>query len=139
MSFVSSIGNPLIIASDIFPTPRLLEKVAASLPTRIISPRMCLSKKDKSQMVKEYSEKLNNGKIWNNTHEKDALASALFAYGRLKALIERVKKRLDSSEILEEDVRDSIMKDVLLEKTSITSSIKQYPEALFKYKIAHVK
>lgn len=138
-SFISSLGKPLIIASDISTTPKLLEKISANLPTRLISPKTDLKKREKNEMVKAYSEKLNSKKLWNNSHEKDALASALFAYGKLKPLIERVKKRLDSDDILERDVREYVMRNVLLHNFSVTSSINQYPDQFFKYKIARIR
>ena len=139
MLFISSIGRPLILACDINPTPKSLEKVAASLPTRIISPKRNLSKKGKNEIVKEYAEKLNTKRVWNNTHEKDALASALFAWGKLKPLIDRVKKRLKTSEIFEEEIRRYVMQNVIIERESITNSLNQYPEAIINYKISKSK
>lgn len=139
MGFVAGLGNPLIIASDIAPAPRLLEKVAASLPTRVISPKISLTKKEKNQMVKSYAERMNSHKLWKNTHEKDALASALFAWGQLRSLIERIKKKLDTNDVLEDEIRDYVMSSVLLNNSSISSSINNYPNQFFKYKIARIK
>jgi len=139
MKFISDAGRPLIIATDMSSPPKMVEKIVASLPTRLVSPKTLLKKKDKINIVKTYMSGNGKDKPYKNIHEKDALASALFAWGKLKSLIERINKKLDKAGVSDAEIRDYVISSVILTESGIKDSIDQYPEQLFNYKSAKIK
>ena len=51
-----------------------------------------LSRKDKYNITKNYRTEID--RKWTNRHERDALASALHAWGRVRNLMERIDKKV---------------------------------------------
>jgi uncharacterized protein len=82
-------GNPLVIASDVNPAPRFVEKIAASLGSKLFYPELSLLHKEKEKIVEDYEEGIKSA------HEKDALAAALKAFKNYHGLFVRVEKILE--------------------------------------------
>lgn len=80
--------NPVIIASDVNPAPRLVEKVSTSFSVPLHTPPESLSRKTKSRLVRDFDIK---GLV---RHKKDALAAAVSAYGSLIPMIMKLEKRI---------------------------------------------
>lgn len=80
-------GCPIVIAADRANMPSTVDKIASSLGARKFTPENNLSKRRK--------QKLGEG---NNSHEKDAHASALHAYKRLSKQIRKINRRSKNKE-----------------------------------------
>lgn len=89
--FLSRECNPVVIASDVNPAPRLAEKVSTSFSAPLHTPPESLSRKAKSRLVRDFGLK---GVV---RHKKDALAAAVSAYGSLIPMIRKVEKRISEA------------------------------------------
>lgn len=78
-------GDLLVLASDRFPLPRTIKKIAAAFECKIYSPREALAKKEKEELTKDYHNL--------NSHERDALAAALKAYNFFSHKLRQIKKQ----------------------------------------------
>jgi predicted RNase H-like nuclease (RuvC/YqgF family) len=111
-------GNPLIIASDVNPLPKGVEKLASSLGAHVFYPKVSMSYKEKSKIINYYKEKIKD------SHQKDALAAALRAFKNYHAIflkIEGVTKKLGR-----EDIFEDVVKIVLKKKSeSIVDAVRE--------------
>jgi predicted RNase H-like nuclease (RuvC/YqgF family) len=86
---ISGFGIPVIIASDMFPPSRIIERIASTFSAKLITPKKSLSRKEKNQIIS--SERwIELKRMCENRHEKDALAAALFAFSKIERLMRRV-------------------------------------------------
>jgi predicted RNase H-like nuclease (RuvC/YqgF family) len=118
LEFVSRECSPLVIASDVMPAPKLLERVAAAFSARIHEPSENFSKRAKSRLVEPFdlSER--------ERHLKDALAAAVTAYASQLPMIKRIRKRLEDCGLSEDiEVGDVAMKIFSGECNNIHSAI----------------
>jgi hypothetical protein len=83
-------GKPLIIATDRYPLPKSVKKIASTLGCKYYHPPKSLSNKEKNELVKEFTEELDND------HESDALASALRAFKDYSKLFKKTESTLSS-------------------------------------------
>jgi predicted RNase H-like nuclease (RuvC/YqgF family) len=91
LEFVSGQCTPLMIASDVFPAPKLLGKVAAAFSAGIYEPSENFSRTAKSKLVRIYeiSER--------ERHKKDALAAAVSAYESKLPVIRKIRRKISES------------------------------------------
>lgn len=80
-------GKPVVVACDTGKMPSTVEKVASSLGARKFIPE--------EDLDKERKKELGEG---SNSHEKDAVASAMHAYKSLHRNIQKIKKMTEESE-----------------------------------------
>ena len=90
--FISGFGTPVIVAGDTNPLPRSVQKLASLFSAKPVSPEETLSRKDKHELTRLLKAEIN--RTWSNRHERDALASALHAWGRVRNLMGRVEKKV---------------------------------------------
>ncbi len=81
-----------IVASDVSPAPRFVEKVASKLNAVLFTPSQSLAVEEKIKLVEE---KFGKGS-YRNPHERDAIAAALKAYNAVKSKLENIDRRLQS-------------------------------------------
>lgn len=96
-------GKPVIIASDVNPLPKMIEKVAAALGSKVFYPEVSLTNIEKEKIIDDFKEDIKN------THQKDALAAGLKAfknYHRLFLKVEETLAKQKMEEILEEVVTE---------------------------------
>ena len=86
--FISDIGHPIIIATDVSPAPGLVEKLARSFKANLFVPRESLRVDEKNELLR------NLGISVDDDHQRDALAAAYKAYLRLKPKLEHVEAKL---------------------------------------------
>ncbi len=123
---ISKIGNPVIIVTDRNPVPRTIEKIAAGFFAKLVYPKNSLTRKEKFHMAKEYMK--IHGRVWSNSHEKDALVAAIYAWKQIRPVVDKIKIRLRKQGIHEKDVISYVERYVILYKKSISSAIKDYNE-----------
>jgi predicted RNase H-like nuclease (RuvC/YqgF family) len=118
LKFLSEKSVPILIASDVYPAPKLIEKVAAAFSARIYEPPENYSKWSKSKLVEGFdlSER--------ERHEKDALAAAVSAYESILPMIKRIRKKLEHPDIEGIEVGDVAMKIFSGECNNIHSAVR---------------
>jgi predicted RNase H-like nuclease (RuvC/YqgF family) len=106
VKYITKIGKPIIIASDVNPLPKMIEKMASSLGSKVFYPEVSLSNVEKIKIIEDYAEKIEN------SHEKDALAAALKAYRahhyivlKIEETLERMDRKDMFSKVLEKMVK----------------------------------
>jgi len=129
--FILEHGEPVIIASDKHPAPKLLEKVASSFSARLIYPEENTSRMDKAKIAKEFEENYTDDfPLWENQHEKDALVAVLLAWKRISRLMNRVDARLKKFRRKEdfEKMKNFVKSGVILRRKNIRSLLKGFLE-----------
>ncbi|NJE25648.1 DUF460 domain-containing protein [Thermococcus sp. MV5] len=86
--FISEIGHPIIIATDVNPAPGLVEKMARSFKAVLFVPRESLKVEEKNELLR------NLGVTVEDDHQRDALTAAYKAYLRLKPKLDHVDAKL---------------------------------------------
>ncbi len=79
INMVLSVGNPVLIATDVSTPPEAVKKLAATLHVNIYIPSHDLSNDEKNMIVYNVRKKFPWIEI-DDTHERDALAAAYKAY-----------------------------------------------------------
>jgi predicted RNase H-like nuclease (RuvC/YqgF family) len=123
---ISGAGIPVVISCDTNPPPRMVERIAATFSSRLEVPREDFMRKDKYLMTRGFNSAGNGEeKVFRNRHERDALASALYGWGRVKNLVSRIDKRV-SAKGLGERERNLVRTSVILGRESIDRSVKRF-------------
>ncbi|WP_342452630.1 DUF460 domain-containing protein [Thermococcus stetteri] len=86
--FISELGHPVIIATDVSPAPGFVEKIARSFKAQLFVPRESLRVEEKNELLR------NLGITVDDDHQRDALAAAYKAYLRIKPKLEHIDSRL---------------------------------------------
>lgn len=86
--FISEVGHPIIIATDVTPAPGLVEKISRSFKAVLFTPREDMRVEEKIELLK------NLGIEVEDDHQRDALAAAYKAYLRLKPKFEHIDAKL---------------------------------------------
>lgn len=76
------LGKPLIVATDVSPAPRFVEKFASQTGAKLIKPEYSLKVFQKKELTKHYA--------FANEHERDALAAAVFAFKKVRTLLKKI-------------------------------------------------
>ena len=90
IDIITDMGKPLLIAGDRRPLPKSVERMARSLGCRPFYPKKSLSITDKKWIVREFKDEIEDD------HEKDALASALYAFKHYSGVFKRTNEILKS-------------------------------------------
>lgn len=92
--FVSKFGKPIIVATDVNPPSSMVRKISSSLGCRLFYPYVSMSNYEKGKLVKDYKEEIGD------THQKDALASAIRALKNYNTLFKNIKDNLKSKNLM---------------------------------------
>ena len=90
ITMITERGKALIIASDRYPLPKSVKKLASTLGCKYYRPSKPLSSIEKSELVIDFTERLSND------HESDALASALKAFKVYSKIFKKTESMLSS-------------------------------------------
>jgi len=101
IEWIAARGNPLIVATDVFPTPGAVEKVKRSFNAVLYSPGTDVPAEEKIALAKEYGYK--------NDHERDALAAASSAFKKYKNKFSQVEKKVPP-EVDQEEVKALVVR-----------------------------
>ena len=91
---VSGFGRPVMVAADRRPAPAAVERLAATFSARLVVPEENLLRKEKNLLARRFIEE--SGAETRNRHERDALASAVYACNAIRPTMRRVSQRLRS-------------------------------------------
>lgn len=126
IEWIAARGKPLVVATDVFPTPGAVEKVKRSFNATLFSPGSDVPAEEKIALAKEFGYK--------NDHERDALAAASSAFKRYKNKFMQVEKKvppeIDPDEVKALVVRGYSIENALAELTAqpLTEAEAKEPE-----------
>jgi hypothetical protein len=109
IKYVLDYGKPIIVASDVNPLPKSVEKIASTLGSKVYYPENSLTNKDKFKIVEDFEEDIQN------SHQKDALAAALKAFRNYHKLILKIDETL--TKLHRKDIFDEVVRAVITKKT----------------------
>jgi len=113
ISSVINFGRVVLAGTDKGKVPGLVEAFATKLGARIVSPQEDLKVHEKRKMI--------DGFNFDNEHQGDALASALFAFKQTKPLLDKID--YFANENKKYDISDRIKELVITKKISIKSAV----------------
>ena len=90
ISVIIDFGKPLLIGCDKEKVPEFVQHFAAQFRAVVVAPAHDLLIDEKRTMTKNF--------VYTTDHERDALASAVFAHNKFKPLLERIKKKIVQEE-----------------------------------------
>ena len=121
IEMIAEEGRPLIIASDVFPTPNAVEKIRRAFNAVPGSPDDIITTEDKIEFARQYE--------YSNPHERDAIAAAVSVYRKNKNKFEQIKKKLppgiDADEAIALVVRGKSVDAVISELTRKETKVAQ--------------
>ncbi|MEM3126472.1 MAG: DUF460 domain-containing protein [Candidatus Woesearchaeota archaeon] len=103
---ITEYGKIIAIGCDKKTIPSFVQKVAARLNAKTFSPKEDLKVDEKKDFIKKYQKT-------ENSHEADALASAVFAYNSILATINKVRAVLkdENKQEKESEVIEIVLKE----------------------------
>ncbi|RLG56354.1 MAG: hypothetical protein DRN95_06895 [Candidatus Hydrothermarchaeota archaeon] len=107
LTFLMKYKRVLIVASDVTPAPKFIEKISSSLNSILYTPPEPLSIAEKVSLVNERFSK----EVYSNAHERDAIAAAIKAYRKYKDSINEINKKIDDLKL--HSRRDEVLLRVL--------------------------
>ncbi len=126
-------GRTVLVATDVYPTPKTVKKLASTLNSKIWSPYKNMSVESKIYIVDSYLHgndiDKNTLELPQNAHERDALAAAVKTYRDHLNKFRQIEKRAEKAEITE--MVDTI-KTMVINGTSISNAIEQISEDINK-------
>src|SRR5665811_132423 len=109
IEMIAEQGRPLVIASDVFPTPNAVEKIRRAFNAVSSSPFEVLSAQSKIEFATPYG--------YSNNHERDAIAAAVSFFRKNKNKLEQIRKKIpqgmDAGEVIAQVVRGKSMEAVI--------------------------
>lgn len=117
VSHINKVGLPVIVATDRVIAPKKVERVATAFPAKLFHPETRMSRKEKADATRDMEF------AFNNQHEKDAAAAALFAYKSYKHTLNKVERRLQKEGLGK--LRENISREVILNKMNIRAALKE--------------
>jgi len=95
IEWIAARGRPLVVATDVFPTPGGVEKVKRAFNAVLFSPGGDIPAEEKIALGKEFGYK--------NDHERDALAAAISAFKKYRnkflLVVKKVPVEIDPDEV----------------------------------------
>ena len=108
---IESHGTPLIVASDVTPTPAMVKKIGSMFAAPVHDLVESLSTEEKIALTK------GEGYEYKNAHERDALAACVNAFKRYKKKFAQVQKKTPTGVNVEE------VKALVVKGVSISAAI----------------
>jgi len=111
IAWIISCGRPLIVASDVYPTPAMVRKIGSILAAHVHDLTKSLSTEEKIALAK------GEGYEYKNAHERDALAACINTFNYYEKKFLNVQKKTPAGIDLEE------VKALLVKGLSISAAI----------------
>ncbi|MEM2145099.1 MAG: DUF460 domain-containing protein, partial [Candidatus Jordarchaeaceae archaeon] len=120
---VSNYGVPVYICSDVYPPPEFVKKLCKSVNAKLFSPFHTMSVAEKREVTRKFLDG-KNIKV-RDSHQRDALASAIKAYQALKNKFEQVEAHVREMNV---DVPLDQVKASVARGASINEAISSFLE-----------
>jgi predicted RNase H-like nuclease (RuvC/YqgF family) len=125
-------GNPILVGTDKKEIPSFIKEFSQKTGAKIYSPKYDTKKGEKLFIVKE--KRFID--LVKNTHETDALASAIYAYNEYLQLIKKVNAFVEKNN--KEELKDKLLIKVITEGKNIFDAVSELEKKPEK-KITEVK
>lgn len=89
------VGTPLVVSTDVTPPPGYARKLATMLNAVLVAPPRTLTIEDKRQLVSHFSASLPRYLKVRDSHQRDALAAAIFALRQLQPKLNEAKEKIE--------------------------------------------
>lgn len=86
VKLIAEYGKPVIVATDVIPTPAAVEKIRRSFNAIIGTPATQFRADEKIALSRPFG--------YSNDHERDALAAALYTFKNYKNVFSRIEKKV---------------------------------------------
>jgi len=93
LSHITDCGNVLVLSTDRAKAPSQLKKIASPISAKLVLPAKNMTKKKKRLLILNFLEE----ELKMNSHEKSALASAIFAYKKFRPNFKKLMDRLEKN------------------------------------------
>lgn len=123
ISHIIGHGNTVLVATDVYPAPKTVRKIATTLNSKIWSPYKDMSVESKIEIVDSFTDMRNSMNVPQNAHERDALAAAVKTYKDHSKKFRQIEKRAEKLSITA-DMVDEVKIQVINGK-SISNSIRE--------------
>jgi predicted RNase H-like nuclease (RuvC/YqgF family) len=94
LEHIMDCGNVLVMSTDRAKPPSQMKKIASSISAKLILPSKNMTRKKKRLLVYDF---LRDEIPKMNSHEKAALASAIFAYKKFRPNFKKLRDRLEKN------------------------------------------
>lgn len=88
-------GKPILVASDVYPPPGAVKRIASMLNAKLYTPDKVLTVSFKNELVSEFLRESENAP--ENSHERDALAAALRAYKHYEKKLRQIDRKVEEA------------------------------------------
>lgn len=120
---IISFGRALIVATDVYPIPKSVKKLATALNSKIYAPSKIMSVESKKELVDSFIKTLSPGQVIENAHQRDALAAAIKTYKNYEKKLNQIEKKTSEMDLNPEEM-DKI-KSLFISGTPITKAINE--------------
>ncbi|MGF7118788.1 DUF460 domain-containing protein [Methanobacterium oryzae] len=121
ITHIISHGKAVLIATDVYPAPKMVKKLAASLNSKIYSPSKTFTVSSKTGLVDGYLNEISSTNFPENAHERDALAAAIKTYKHYQKKLTQIEKRAEKLSLSNEDIDE--VKCMVIKGIPITKAI----------------
>jgi uncharacterized protein len=133
VSHIIRYGSTVLVATDVYPHPKTVKKIASILNSKIWAPYKNMSVESKIDIVDSYLNGIEGDKsfleIPQNAHERDALAAAVKTYNDHLNKFRQIEKRAEKANISPELI--DYVKIMVINGKSISNTIKQVSEDIY--------
>jgi predicted RNase H-like nuclease (RuvC/YqgF family) len=133
ISHIITYGKTVLVATDVYPPPKTVRKLASILNSKISSPYRSMSVEAKIEIVDSFLQGIDNNtplEVPQNAHERDALAAAVKTYRDNTNKFRQIMKRALNAELNDNEI-DKV-KTLVINGVSISNAIKHVSENVFK-------
>ncbi|MBU4608121.1 MAG: DUF460 domain-containing protein, partial [Methanobacterium sp.] len=123
---IISFGRALIVASDVYPIPKSVKKLATALNSKIYTPPRIMSVESKKELVDSFIKTIFPDQVIENAHQRDALAAAIKTYKHYEKKLNQIEKKTREMDLNPEKM-DQI-KSLVINGTPITKAINEVSE-----------
>ena len=123
ISHIIGHGNTVLVATDVYPAPKTVRKIATTLNSKIWSPYKDMSVESKIDIVDSFTAMGKSLNVPQNAHERDALAAALRTYKDHSNKFKQIEKRAEQLSLTEDQVDE--VKIQVINGKSISNSIRE--------------
>ncbi|WP_431061653.1 DUF460 domain-containing protein [Methanobacterium sp.] len=106
-------GKAVLVATDVYPPPKMVKKLATTLNSKIYSPSKTFTVSSKTELVDSYLSEISSSESPSNAHERDALAAAIKTYKHYQKKLSQIEKRtqkLDLTSEEEDEVKSMVIR-----------------------------
>lgn len=118
---IISYGKAVLIATDVYPPPKMVKKLASTLNSKIYSPSKTFTVSSKTELVDSYLSEVSSSKFPDNAHERDALAAAIKTYKHYQKKMNQIERRTEKLGLSPEEVDE--IKNMVIRDRPISKAI----------------